>query len=193
MKQLEDLWDEIPEKLLKADDISGALQRKSLSEVERIARLLKVELALFLVATVAFIFIQRNIDTAITYLFYSIAIFCTSLNLLTLNSIKKLQLVDDVGSFLKNALKVLKTFVAGFIASIQIVGVFMVSIVKMLDSKTYTWTAWIQSDQGISTLGLLLIIELALLYYAWVFYIKRIYALKGLISEMDPLPQDSAR
>lgn len=193
MKELERLWDQFPEKVLKIEEISTKLNRKSFSEMERLKRLLQVELTVYFGATIAFSWIGQNFDPTITYLFYFTAIVCASLNLLALNKIRKLRQLADVGSFLKNALKVLQTFVAGYIITIQIVGIFTISTVKFLHPEALTWVEWIQSRQGASTLLVFLVIEVALLYYAWIFYIKRIYTLKGMSKEMDSLPRQGKR
>lgn len=187
MKDIEELWNEIPKKSLNENEINATLSRKSFSEVDSIKRLLEIELYSYWSIAIVIFYIQEIVGKEITYLIYVTAFLCTLLNIITLRKIKKLQLLDDVKSFLKNALRVLNAFVTGFLLTIQIVGVFVIAAVKILNPDSKPWPEWFLSDQGISTIILFLIIEVFLLYYAWKFYVKRIYSLKKILREMDNL------
>jgi hypothetical protein len=185
MKDIEDLWNEIPKETLREEEINAALGRKSVSEVEGIKRLLLIELYSYLCIVIVTFFIHEMVEKEITVLIYATAFLCFLLNIITLRKIKKFKIMDDVKSFLKNALIVLKAFVTGFILTIQIVGVFVIVAVKLLTQDNITWSTWLLSEQGISTIVLFLIIEVILLYYLRVFYITRIYSLKKILREMD--------
>lgn len=185
MKDIQELWNEIPEKSLQEDEISALLSRKSISEVDRFKRLLLVELYVSWGLAIVILFIHENAGKELTALIYITIFLGSLLNIITLRKIKKLQLLDDVRSFLKSALKVLKAFVTGFILTIQLIGVFVITASKSLKQDPISWLDWLSSEQGISIVVVFFIIEVTLISYAWVFYIKRIYSLKKILREMD--------
>lgn len=186
MKDLQDLWSEIHEKTWEESDISAVVNRKSVSELERFKRLLYVELYGSWVLVVILFFFHKAVGKEITLLICLTVLLGSLLNIITLKKLQQLQLLEEVKSFLKKTIKVLWTFVIGFIVSIQMVGVIAIITVKMLRQDLTTWSEWLSSAAGTSVLIVLFVIEVVLLFYAWVFYVKRIHSLKRLLEEMNP-------
>lgn len=185
MKNIQELWDEIPEKSLQEDEISALLNIRSQSEVDRFKKVLLVELFISWGLAIFVFFIDELIGKEVTILIYSTIFLGSILNIVTLKKLRKFQLLDDVRSFLNNALKTLKSFVTGFILSIQIVGVLVITAFRFLEQDHIPWKDWLFSERGISVIIVFFIIEIILISYAWIFYIKRIYSLKKILREMD--------
>jgi len=180
-----ELWNEIPEKSLQEDEVNGILSRKSSSEVDRFKKLLQIELYLSWGLVIVVFFLQGRIANEITALIYVMVLLGSLLNIITLWQLRKLQLLDDVRSFLENALKALQAFVTGFILTSQIIILSVIIAFKFLKHNHLSWYEWLSSEQGTSIIAVFFIIEVILLWYAWQFYIKRIYALKKMLKEMD--------
>lgn len=185
MKDIQQLWNEIPEKSLQEDEISAMLSRRSFSEVDRFKRLLLIELYTSWGLAIIIFLIDENVEKEIATLIYITVFLGSLLNIITLRKLKKLQLLDDIRSFLNNALKALKSFVTGFIISIQIIGIFVITAFKFLNQNHMSWLDWFSSEQGISIIIVFVFIEIILISYAWIFYIKRIYSLKKILREMN--------
>lgn len=185
MKDLQDLWSEIQETTWEENDISAVVNRKSISELERFKRLLYVELYSSWVLVGALFFFHEAVGKEITLLICITVLLGSLLNLITLKKLQQLQLLEDVKSFLKKSIKVLRTFVFGFILTIQVVGVIAITTVKILRQDLMPWAAWFSSAEGTSVIVILFVIEVVLLSYAWIFYVRRIRSLKSLLEEVD--------
>ncbi|MDF9801333.1 putative membrane protein [Catalinimonas alkaloidigena] len=185
MKDLQDLWSEIQEKTLEEDEISAIVNRKSVSELVRFKRLLYVELYSSWALLAILFFFHKAVGNEITLLIFITVLLGTLLNIITLRKLQQLQLLEDVKSFLKKTIKVLWTFVIGFIVSIQMVGVIVIITVKILRQNLMSWSEWFSSAEGTSVLIVLFVIEVVLLSYAWIFYVRRIHSLKKLLEEMN--------
>lgn len=185
MTNLQDLWSEIPEKSLEEDEIIRLLSRKSISEVDRFKRLLLIEIYISWSLAIVIFFIHESVGKEITALICITVFIGSLLNIITLRKINQLELLDDVRRFLKSALKALKAFVTGFILTIQIIGVFVITTFKYLKQDHISWTDWLSSEQGMSIIIIFFIIEVILISYAWIFYIKRILSLNNILREMD--------
>ncbi|MEK6480939.1 hypothetical protein WJR50_25580 [Catalinimonas sp. 4WD22] len=185
MKDLQALWSEIQEKTLEEDEISAIANKKSVSELERFKHLLWIELYSSWALVVALFFFYEAVGDEITLLICITVLLGSLLNLITLKKLQKLQLLEDVKSFLKKIIKVLWSFVIGFIVSIQMVGVIVIITVKILRQDLMPWAEWFSTAEGISVIIVLFIIEVVLLSYAWIFYVRRIHSLKKLLEEMN--------
>lgn len=184
MKDLQDLWSEIREKPLGDNEFRAILDRKSIFEIERFKRLLLIELYISWGLAIVILVIHGHVGMEVVAM-TCVTIFVGSvLNIITLRKIKKLQLLDDVRSFLENVLRVLKAFVTGFILTIQIIGIFVITAYKILKHGHIPWGDWLMSEQGISIIMIFLSIEVVLLSYAWVFYVRRIQSLEKILREM---------
>lgn len=183
MKDLQDLWNEISENPLEEDDLEAILSRKSISEVDRFKRLLYYELYVSWGLTILLFFMYQTMEKEIIMMVCIPVVFGSLLNIITLKKLKQLQLMDDVKSFLKKSLKVLKAFMTGFILTIQVVGILVIATLKFLRQDQISWVDWFLSEQGIILIVLFVIIEVILISYAWIFYYTRIRSLKRLLED----------
>lgn len=184
MKELEEMWDEIPERSLEEKDIEAIIGRKSMSELDRFKRVLSIELYVSWGLTLAVVLMHDSFGMEMKAMVGGMVVIGSLLNIITLIKLNKIELLEDVHSFINKSLNVLKTFVAGYILTLQIVGILVFIGFKAIRSNDMPWKEWILSSEGVSLLVLYLVIEAVLISYAWLIYFKRIQSLKNLQKEL---------
>ena len=187
MKDLQELWDEIPVKALYEEDVEAIVSRKSSHELDRFKRLLLIELYITVAAVIALLFAYFLLAKEMTMVI-GIAVFLgTLLNVVTLIKLNRLQLNSDIRTFLHEAIKFLHTFIAQYIVLVLVAGVLVIGLLKFAYLPHSSWADWLSSKTGIFLLSLCAVIIGMQAIYANVFYGKRIRALKAFLEEINGL------
>ena len=184
MKELEEIWGEIPDQSLAEEDIDFIIGKKSHSELDKFKRVLSIELYVSLGLTLVLVLMHESVGMGMKVMTGGMVMIGSLINLVTLKSLNKIELLGDVKGFISKTLRILKRFLFGYLLTIQIVGIFVFTVIKALRSDAVPWKEWLLSDEGMLLLALYFVIEMALITYAWLFYYKRIESLKKLQKEL---------
>ncbi|MFY0601732.1 MAG: hypothetical protein JXR03_18810 [Cyclobacteriaceae bacterium] len=185
MKDLQQLWDEIPETGLNKDDIKGIINRKSNSELNTFRRILITELIATTLLIIPIYFLINSVNKDFMRVIFTTVFLGYSLNVLTLIKLKEVRLISDVKTYLKSILKFLRTFVFRYIALLLIVEILVIVTLKTALNADNAWIDWFISKDGMITLSIVLLTMVALLIYARVFYVSRIRSIEKLLGEIE--------
>ncbi len=185
MNDLQEIWNDIPQSPVSDTEVEEIVNRKSLSELERFKRLLKIETYSYFLLLIPLWFIHELFKIELFYLFCFVSIVGGLLNLGTLWRLKRLELFHDSRDFVVNCIKVLKSFVIGFMLTVLVVSLIVAVFMKSWTAETITWSEWLPSSDGLFLILLLSLINITLIGYAWVFYIRRIRSFSSLLQEID--------
>ena len=184
MKELQEIWDNLPEKPISEDRVDAIVSRKSAYELDRFRKILMIELYASGLLLILFIPMGTFIRNELLFIILFTIAIATLLNLYTIYRLKKINLKRDVRTYLKSAIKFLKTFILHFILSIQVVGIITIYVLKTYLFPSQTWDTWLLSESGIFSILLLAFIEIILVVYARVFYFKRVFSLNKLLKDL---------
>ncbi len=185
MSDIQKIWNYIPESPFSEKEVEEVVNRKSISEVERFKQVLKLEVYISFILLVPLWFVKDLLRIEIFLLFCSISFIGCLLNYATLWRLKRLELYQELRHFLVSCIRVLKSFVIAFILTVQVVGLFVVLLIKSWKAESQGWGEWLSSSDGLLLALLLIVINAVLIGYAWVFYVRRIRSLVGLLREID--------
>lgn len=184
MKELEEMWGDIPDQSLEEKDIDIIIGRKSHSELDKFKKVLSIELYVSLGLTLVLILMHESVGMGMKVMTGGMVIIGSLINIITLISLNKIELLEDVKRFIYKSLRILKRFLFGYILTIQVVGIIVFTVIKALRSDAVLWKDWLLSNEGLLLLALYFVIEVVLIAYAWLFYYKRIQSLKSLQKEL---------
>lgn len=185
MSDLQEIWNDIPQSPVSEKDIEEVVNRNSLSELERFKRLLKIETYSYFLLLIPLWFTHYLFQIELFFLFCFVSVVGALLNLGTLWRLKRLELFHDSRDFLVNCIKVLKSFVIGFMITVLVVSLIVAVFMKSWTAEMITWSEWLPSSDGLFLIMLLSFINISLLGYAWIFYISRIRSFTELLRQMD--------
>lgn len=185
MNDLQKIWNDIPESPISETEVEEVANRKSVTEIGRIKRVLKFEVYITFTLLVLLWFARDLLGVEMFFLFCAVTIIGGSLNLSTLWRLKRLELFQDLRHFLKGSIKVLRSFVTAFMLTVQVVGFIVALFVKSWKAAQQGWGEWLSSPDGLLLIFLLIMINAVLISYIWMFYIRRIKSLTSLLEEID--------
>lgn len=185
MNDLQEIWDDIPERPVSETEVEEVANRKSVTEIGHIKRVLKFEVYVSFALLVPLWFARDLLTVEMFFLFCAVTILGGLLNLSTVWRLKRLELFQDLRHFLKGSIKVLRSFVTAFMLTVQIVGFIVALFVKSWKAAQQGWGEWLSSSDGLLLIFLLIVINAVLMGYVWILYIKRIKSLTSLLEEID--------
>ncbi|MFD2562513.1 hypothetical protein [Aquimarina rubra] len=183
MKDLEELWAEIPKDDITQEKVDKYLKEKSNNELDQFTKILKVELGIsILVAAALFMFYNRVTFSIWIVCLLSLFAGC----ILTLHTLKKLQKIkptDSVRNYINACIRFLKTYLIQFFVTVHLVLISAVGILKLADYSELGWMDFFQTEQGKTLLILVGVLDLFMILYARIFYYSRIIRLKSIFDE----------
>ncbi len=185
MSDLQEMWDKIPEKPLEEEDVEAIVNLKSKSEVDSFRKVLRLEMLIAWVLIVPFLFLHDYLKMELIILMGLNVFIGTILNVLTLGRLKKLELFENIKSFLVSSIKVFRAFVIMYLTVLLFVDLFMVVIMKFLLWDDKGWVEWLFSKDSTLLFILLVVINVIIIAYVWLIYVKRIQSLKTLLKEIE--------
>ncbi len=185
MNDLQEIWNDIPESPLSEKEIEDTINRKSVSEMDRFKRVLKIENLVSGLLLILLLLLRDQLEVEIIVLFGGIAVVGWTLNFFTLWKVNQIEIFQGVRNFLVRCIRALKYFVIAFLLTVQFAGLFVMVIVKSIKAKSMDWPEWLASADGLLIILLMVLINVMLVSYAWVLYMKRIRSLTGLLREID--------
>ncbi len=185
MSDLQEIWNDISENSFSEKEIENTLNRKSLYETDRLKRVLKMENLVSGLLLIPLWLIRDQLEVKILVLFGGIAVVGWALNFLTLRKLNQIGMFQSGRDFLVQCIRALKYFVTAFLVTVQLAGFFLMLIVKSMKAKSVDWLKWMTSPDGLLIILLMVLINIFLVSYAWLFYIKRIRSLTSFLKEMD--------
>jgi len=179
MKDLQEIWDSIPEE--NSDYLDGVIDAKSISEVDKIKKLLKVELVISWFCLVVTMLLRHLVQVEVLIFLVFLVVVASLLNLFVLNRLKDQELFKDVFSFIKNSIITLQAFVVSFLVLIQVFLFFSFFLLK----ANMNFSTAMKDDFYFRFGSVAVLINVLLFAYAWYFYVRRIKALKGLLHDVE--------
>lgn len=184
MSDLQEMWNDIPEGSLSEKEIENPMNGKSVSELDRFKRVLKWEVYISGFVLVI-LWITHLLSPEMIKLVGTITIIGWVLNLFTLWKLNQIEPLQGVRQFLTKCIRALRYFVIAYFITIQMVGGIVTVLMKSWKAPGMEWMEWLSSADGLWLLLLLAIINVVLIAYMWMFYIRRIRALKRLLDEVE--------
>lgn len=184
MKELENIWAELPKQEVSSQKIDQYIEKKSKLELEIFGRILKIEIYVALGALLLLLPFQKAIEMEILMISFLAILTALILGLITMRKLKKIQFMSDVKVYLSDSIRFLKSYIWLFSISIQLVLMVTFFILKGLSIEEIGWMEWIFSGQGVNALLIALFIEIFSAVYAYMFYYRRILKLSKLLTEI---------
>ncbi|MDW3192939.1 MAG: hypothetical protein R8G66_11265 [Cytophagales bacterium] len=191
MNDLQEIWNDIPESPSDEKVVENIISGKSVSEIDRFKKVLKVEMLASFGLLIPFWFAVDLMGVELFVLVCLVSIVGGILNLSTLWRLKRLELLDELREFLTNCIRILKSFVITFMLTVEIFACIVVVSAKSRIAPSLPWGEWLSASSGVLLIFLLIIINLTLFGYAWFFYIRRIKSLSGLLREINEAEVDA--
>lgn len=184
MKELQKIWDELPGKAMPEENMDAIVNRKSTYELDRFRKVLVIELYVAAALLVLFPLMLSILGKELVLILCFTMGMGTLLNIITIRKLNRIRLVSDVRTYLTSAIQFLRTFIIQFMASVQVIALLTLVIMKSAGYGPEGWMDWLFSSQGITLLALLALIEIVLLVYIRIFYLSRVLSLKKLLEEI---------
>ena len=184
MKELQEIWDEMPKEAISPSKVDDYVTTKSNFELEKFGRIIKTELCLSIGIMVIVLVLNGQLNRDLVTIALIASIVGIPLGLFALKSLKRIKLTDDILDYLKSAIKFLKNYILNFIISVQLVLVLVFSILENFNTEL-RWDEWLVSREGITVVSVIIFIELFMLAYTRIFYFKRIKKINDLVTEIE--------
>ena len=111
MNDLQEIWNDIPESPSDEKVMENIVSGKSVSEIDRFKKVLKIEMLASFGLLIPFWFAVDLMGVELFLLVLFVSIVGGILNLSTLWRLKRLELLDELREFLTNCIRILKSFV----------------------------------------------------------------------------------
>ncbi len=185
MKEMQDIWNRIPEKPFTENLLDSIVTRNSIFEMTYFKKTIIIELSVSIIILIFGLVTFSLVEWNFSFLIIFASSITILLNCYTLYVLKKINLKEDIKIYLQKSLLFIKTFIICFFMSIQIVVVSIVYLFKMSESPFTTWNTFIMSQKGLRILVLLIVIEIILIIYGKILYYNRWVKLNKLFRSLE--------